>query len=272
MIPPIVIRPSSLPQYPDCQRRTMSKLIPYQIAEWGYQINHTPLGIGAMVGTATHEAAAFMLSEKMRTGEPGSQSEAEDRGIERMKTDRDGQDVNYDLTTPDTSTGQKQVVRMAKRYRADVVPNVQPAGVEQQLEFQTAAGNTVRGTLDLAEDGPIDLKTGTVRRINIAQYGTYSMLLRANGLASHQVREDYLKRVKLKNEQPPVLAVHYNLALAENVSMTIIRDMERAYVKFMENGDPGAFFANPNSVLCGAKFCGCFHTKFCPESASKEAK
>lgn len=272
MIPPIVIRPSSLPQYPDCQRRTASRLFPHQIAEWGYSFNVTPKNIGAMIGTATHTAAGWLLDEKIRTGEIGNLSEAEDRGVESLKYQRDGADISYDATTPNVSTGQLQIIRMIKRYRMDVAPKAKPTAVEQELSFTTGLGNKVVGHLDLTEDGPRDLKTGTQQRMNIAQYGAYSMLLRANGMPSLQVIEDYLRRVKIKEEQPPVQTTYYDLYLSEDVSASIIKSLERSYALFMENGKPGEFLANPNSVLCGEKFCGCFHSDFCPESKAKAKK
>lgn len=272
MIPPITIRSSGLPMYPDCQRRTVSRIFPIQIAEWGHEVKQTPMGIGAMVGTATHTAAGWMLSEKIRTGEVGNVTEAEDRGIMKLKEQRDGADVRYDSTTPAIGVGQMQVQRMTKRYHLDVAPKATPTAVEEEVSFVTRKGNTLMGHLDLTQDGPRDLKTGTQRRINIAQYGSYSMLLRANQKTSLQVIEDYLPRVKIKDEQPPVQTSYLDLYLAEDVAGSIIQSIEAGYEKFMENGDPLVFAANPNSVLCGAKFCGCFKTKFCKESWSKVEK
>lgn len=269
MTAPIVIRPSALTMYPDCGRRTAARLYPDRILEWGYTLNPTPRGIGSMVGTATHAAAGWMMEAKIETGTVGNLSEAEDRGIESFHEQRSGADVEYDTTTPSGTVAQQQIARMVKRYAADIAPVVQPTAIERMLEFKTKRGNLVRGTLDMADSGPRDLKTGTKQRQNSLQYGAYSMLLRFNGIESTQVIEDYLQRVKIKEVQPPVKSYRFDLALAENVAASVINAIEVSYEKFMESGVPFWTSANVNSVLCNKKYCPVFGTDFCPESTAK---
>lgn len=261
---PLVIRPSSLPTYPDCSRRMAAKMIPGQIRDWGYELNYIPTGAGAAVGTATHAAAASILEEKMKSGELGNASEAEDRAIEAFAKETHG-GCTWDDFTPSAAIAKQQIARLARVYRALVAPKLQPLAVEMRLELKTTRGNTVSGQIDVTTLSVRDLKTGRLQRQNIAQYGAYSMLMRGKGGHVSSCVEDYIKRVPLKQDQPPPTETRYPIELAERVAANTIRRIEQDYELFMVNGDNTAFLANPNSMLCSEKFCPAFGTDFCVE-------
>ena len=260
----IVIRPSSLPQFADCQRRSAARMFAIQIKEAGYSLREIASSVGASVGTATHTAVASCMTTKMNTGELGNQTEDEQRGVESLEQ-QIGYGVSWDPTTPNLSTGQRQVVRMYRSYRGTVAERVQPRAVERRLESRTRRGNVLSGQVDLTDVGIRDLKTGVLSRSNVAQYGAYSLLARAAGEDVARIIEDYVQRVDIDKEQPAPVEIVYPVRLAERVAANVIADVETKYESFISTGDNLTFAANPASVLCSDKFCPCRHTTFCEE-------
>jgi len=259
-----IIRPSSLPMFFDCARRQAARSFPVEIVSAGYQLRQIASSVGASVGTATHSAVASCMTAKMATGELGNQSEDEDRGVEEF-----GKQISYgvswDATTPNAGTGKRQVVRQYRAYRGTTANRVIPIAVEQRIECRTRRGNVLSGGIDLTDDGIRDLKTGVTARSNLAQYGCYSMLVRAGGRSVQHIIEDYIARVKVDDEQPAPVEIAYDVALAERVAANAVARVEQMYDEFIATGDNMVFPANPNSVLCADKFCPCRHTDFCME-------
>src|SRR5262245_9229846 len=121
-----VIRASSLPSYTDCPRRWAARTLVREITDAGYGIaENQPPSVGASVGTATHSGAAHIMGEKLRTGEPGNQTEAEQLALEGFgEAARAG--VLWDEATPNVNDAQKQVVRMVRVFRHTIAEKAQP--------------------------------------------------------------------------------------------------------------------------------------------------
>lgn len=255
-----VIRPYSLSSYMDCGRRAATKLFWREIADAGFTLRQLSAGIGAATGTATHAAMAYMLKEKMLTGELGNETEQDQRALDSLQ-EQINPGVTYDTTSPDLNTAQKQVLRQAKSYRLHIAPRLEPVAVERRFKAETN-GMELSGQPDVAADGVHDLKTGKLRS-NHPQYGAYSLLLRTHGIEVPRIVEDFVPRVPIKKPQPEPQQIIYDAAQCENVAMSLIRKLERDYKEFLETGDPNTFLANPSSMLCSAKYCGAHGTNFC---------
>ena len=81
----LVIRASSLPQFPDCGRRWAARNLRDEIEAAGYKLRTLPPSIGAAIGTGTHAAAAHELTHKMEHGDLGNPDHAEQRGIQALE-------------------------------------------------------------------------------------------------------------------------------------------------------------------------------------------
>ena len=122
------------------------------------------------------------------------------------------------------------------------------------------------GHLDAREVGRIrDLKSGTTRRANQAQYGGYAILATLNGIPVGEIVEDYIQRVKVDAPQPPPELHQYTLTTATTAAKTIIKGIIREFQDFSATGEPWAFPANPMSMMCKDKFCPAWGTDFCQE-------
>jgi len=273
---PTDIRASSLPAFPDCPRRWAARTIGKEIEAAGFELaRYMPPSIGASVGTATHGGAAFIMTEKMKSGQLGNQTEAEQKALEDFDTAaKTG--VLWDEATPNLNDAQKQVVRMVKVFRNTIAEQIHPIAVERRLEARVGEGFVLSGQSDMQtlEPGRIrDLKTGRFPRSHYAQLGAYSILART-AHPEHPTSEvcvDFIQRVAIAKPQPETKTEFYDQAVAEQAAVNTIRHMQADITEFrrrVEEGDAPpehTFLANPGSMLCSKKWCPAHSTSFCRE-------
>lgn len=272
-----VARASGFPNFNDCERRGFAKMMPEIVRAAGFELRETPQTIGAAVGQSCHSAAAYTLQQKLSFGELGNASEAEDRAIATFGEEMQ-RGVLWDNVTHERGTGQRQVQRMVKAYRASVAPRIEPELVEKRFSAKWGQPDPAKPTLMLVSGQPDcyeneaiqDLKTGKIARVNLVQYGTYALLARGHDHPVTKIREDYLPRVSLKKEQPSAETIEMDAAVAETEAMATIERFARGMIEFLKTGNPTALAANPQSMLCGANYCPAHSTKFC--RAHKGAK
>lgn len=251
--------------YPDCNRRGAARIFQREIREAGYTLRELGRSVGASVGTATHAAVANAMGEKMWKGTLPPDSQAEDAGMAALKESIEREQVMWDTTTPNLNTAQKQVRRQYKVYRLTLAEELVPLAIERRIEIPTRRGNILSGQIDLTDEGVRDLKTGTSKRGNMAQYGSYAMLRRAEGGHVDHIIEDFVARVAIDKPQPNPEAIHYDVDLSQRVAAQIINQVEEGYERFMVAGDNEVFTANPNSMLCMERWCPAYKTDFCEE-------
>lgn len=262
----IVIRPSSLPTFVDCQRRCAARTAPRMIEDMGYKLRDLPQRVGPAVGTATHAAVAHTMLNKIATGESANQTETEQAGLEALdETVSHG--VEFDGITPNFNSAQKQVVRLYRVYRLHLESTIEPTEVEHRIERQTKRGNTLSGQPDVVDLGIRDTKTGVVHRVNMLQLGAYSLLKRAEGGDVRYLVEDYIQRVDIAKEQPVPMTFNYDLDVSERAAGRVILDIEERFARFEESQDEMEFIANPGSMLCSDRWCTAHSTDFCREHA-----
>ena len=278
--PGIVVRASALPGWTDCPRRGAARLFESEIRASGYELRETGRGIGATIGTSVHKAAAYTLTEKMVAGTPAPTSAATDCAIDTYREIvREG--VDFDRETPSTPDAERQIVRMVDSYQRTIVPAVDPIAVEEPLEADTPFGVTLTGHGDLlAREAACvrDLKTGKKRGNYKPQLGGYALLYKANGLPAASCAEDFLERTSLKKPQPDPRSYTHDLPSAETAALAILRHIKSCLDIFragdpalgIRPGDPWAFPANPNSMLCSAKWCRAWGTEWCHEHRTME--
>lgn len=273
----LVIRPSSLTTFADCQRRWAARTLRDELSAAGYTLTrHLALHAGAAVGSGVHAAAAFSLGEKMATGGAslGSDADAEEVGITELRERVAREGFDGDQATPNVSTAEKQVRRMAKVWRRSDAAAGMPLQVEERLEAEVVPGLALSGQADALMTGSPDslirdTKTGS-RRANGVQYGAYALIWRAHGHNPEGLVEDFLARVAIAKEQPPVESHRIDIDLAAQEAWEVIQAVGRAVAEFRArvaapNGrNPVmAFRANPASSLCSARWCPAHGTEFC---------
>lgn len=271
-----IIRASSLPSYSDCPRRWAARTIVKELNSASYEVRTSqPISIGASIGSGFHGGAAFMLLEKMSTGELGNADDADAFAINEFE-ERAKEGVLYDNATANIGEGQQQIKRMLKVYRATVLPEMNPIAVERRLEANIGDDFQLSGQSDLQTLTPGEIgdhKTGTFHRTHYAQIGSYSLLARTAHpeFPVKSLRVNFVPRVSLKKEQPLPVVEYYDQVTAENAAQATIDHIKisvREYRRRVNVGDAPpehAFLANPNSMLCNPKWCPAHGTDFCRE-------
>ena len=274
--PPTIIRCSALTGYPDCNRRGAARLFWREISAMGFRLRSTPRGIGAAIGSAVHRAAEVILREKAETGRLPPSTVAADCAAETLaESVREG--VDFDRTTANRVEGEVTAVGMARAYHRVVAPTVNAILIEERLEAEVAPGLILSGTPDLVAREPHrirDLKTSSRPGGSHApQIGGYSLLARSHGLDIAEAAVDSIKRVSIGKPQPDPVSKPVAVAQAETAASNILRHIAGDLETFRNGdparrilpGDPWAFQANPNSILCSPKYCSAFGTEFCRE-------
>lgn len=261
-----MIRASLLPSYADCARRAALTVIPDEIKDFGFDLRETPRGVGASIGTSMHEVAAYSMSNKIATGELGSAEEAEQRALAKFEEIKSTEGIEYDSHTLTYDRAQKQLCTLTEVYRGQLAPLIQPVEVEKRLFCDLGDGFYASGQFDVREISTIrDLKTGAASRAHISQYGLYFILCAVNERPAANIIEDWLPRSK----DPKPEHFEYDVHVAARAARSIIRRIKADIAEFRATQEPSAFIANPQSMLCGDKFCPAWGTKFCREHKMK---
>lgn len=258
------IRASSLSHYSDCMRRSAAKMFPEVLADYGFKVNAVHTSIGAAVGTATHKAleTGILLKNAGKDYVDEMRKVAFDSLVESI-----AEGIIWDDTTTNRDNGVLQAVRQA-RMVLDRFPNLAEVSVEDEFQVDLGDGFILSGHVDIRgrlgdELVIFDLKTGTVRRVNIAQYGAYSLLVRSHGKPVSRLGEIYIKRIGVTKPQPEPILTEYPVVLAESTAWSVINRIKNDVSAFVASGNPEVWLPNPNSMMCSPNYCPAFGTNFC---------
>lgn len=263
------IRASTLPAYPDCPRRGITRLFPDVVRDLGYDDLRTTLPPAAgAVGHGLHTAAARLMGAK-RDGEAVDVKAAIEAGVEDYRGEAEG-GAEWDDHTPDFTTGARQIERMVHAFTRGPLQRLQPLLIEQYLEADAGDGVTLTGHVDLitTDPGIRDFKNGNVERPFQAQLGGYSLLVRSNADTTGITRinslgTEYIHRARLRSPQPDVEPRDYDVAVCERAALATIHQIKRDVRALQEHGDCWAVPANPNSMMCHRAYCPAHGTSFC---------
>ena len=268
-----IIRCSSLSHYTDCPRRSAAKMFFNELSEeYGFDLTPTKTSAGAAVGTAMHKSleAAIVLRAK---GQPYAEEIKKVAEASIIESAREG--IIWDDTTFDKSAGVLQAVRQAHAI-LDVFPELDEIAIEGEFTADLGDDFVLSGHIDIrGREGQKhtiqDFKSGTVKRVNIPQYGGYSLLVRTAGQKVDLLREIYVKRVGKTKAQPSPIVQDYDPVMAENFAYAIIKKIKSDLQAFRKSGSPWVWLPNPNSMMCSPHYCPAYGTKFC-KCKTKETK
>ncbi|MCB0085281.1 MAG: hypothetical protein KDE47_30285, partial [Caldilineaceae bacterium] len=209
----------------------------------------------------THKGAESLLTGKMRTGSPGNRTEAEHKAFQALDEEIEP-GITWDSVTTDKNTAQQQIASMLASHLIHIAPQVKPIALEQRFYLEIEDGFCLSGTLDVLEiDTLRDLKTGKLQRQNLFQYGAYKLLAEYNGHPISAIKEDYIPRTMVPTPETIDISTHN----AECETRRLLKHIPKAIQEFREDPDkdPGAFNANPHSMLCSETFCPAWGTAWC---------
>jgi len=258
-----------IPGYADCPRRACIPIIRAAAEETGYTFHDTPQGIGAAVGTGLHAGARYALEEK-QAGRAVSKNDAEERSVCNLReTIKTG--VQWDPTTPEQNTAERQLRTLARSFVDEVAPAVTPVIIESRRRAKFLDGVTISGQPDVEEPGAIsDWKAGSKLGSHHGQLGAYSLLKRGGeGGTLTRLSVWHLPRVPARKPYPGARRHDLDVNVCERAAWATIQHIIRDVRQFTETKDPWAFQANPGSMLCSYKYCRAFGTSWCELTAPR---
>lgn len=254
--PVTIIRASSLGELFDCPARWAAKHID------GLRM---PSSAAAQLGTAVHAGTAVFDASRLPGGSPVSVDDAAGAVVDAIR--RPEEDVDWDDSAP------KDVERIAlalhTRYCHEIAPRQDYLGVEvkcEKLELPdlgiALTGTTDRVRKTAAGHGIVDLKTGgkavgtdgvATTQGHGAQLGTYELL------AQHAMGLDITAPAQIVGMQTGKTPAAQRVGTGEipNARAALIGTEDQPGL--LEHASrlirSGAFYGNPKSYLCSAKYC-----------------
>jgi len=270
----IRLRASSLSDFEGCQRRGGARfLLSSGLArEFGVTLNKTTQHIGAVVGTGAHAGAAVLMEEFANTGDQGGAPRLK-RATDKARSEVDrlcAEPAITDVVTPTVRDAMDAASRITGRIHQDVIPPSKPGLIEKGYAatfkgFDGSEPFVVTGTIDLwlVHAALWDFKTGRNRPQPMAQQGSYSLILRSNGVDVRGAAIKFGKRPKKYTPSPKIETIPIDLPKAERHALSIARTAARGISDLIDSGNPDVLPANPACQLCSKKFCPAFNTDMC---------
>lgn len=254
------IRPSSLSDFADCNKRAVASVFPSLVASKGYTLRTLIPGMASMVGTAFHSGAGVLLKGKSIEA---AVARANNALLDEIAKAGGLHEEMFDKTTPDLATAKHQLGRMVASYRHIAVSLAAKDNVLalERMFRGTVGGVTVQGTPDIictVSNTLIDLKTGHSKQ-HALQIGTYALLCEANGITIDCAEVHRVPRSPNKT-QPPVTKEGVDLVTAKRHSENTIRRFHAVVSDFETKYDIAENF---NSGLCQRRYCSAWGTDFC---------
>jgi hypothetical protein len=272
------VRCSSLPTWPDCERRWMATQRKGLLAAAGFRLRERASSVGLYVGRASHAGLAHGWSGFQNgDGWWTPQEECDELAMVTLQVDTDGgRAVSFDRTSPDLNAAEQATLKIMRAYRLDVPVNRRPVLIEHAMAARIDISTYLTGHCDLFTEPDLaleDYKTGVRVPDPQQQLGGYVLDLRAHRRTVAKARMTWMRRVGKRTEQPPPMTVAYDPALAAKLARQTLGEIKEKLGRFRQGpqADPFVFRANTASVLCGAKYCPAYNTDFCPESKAKAA-
>jgi len=258
----VTIRASSLGELFDCPARWEAKYIDGKFM---------PRSGAAQLGTAVHAGTGIYDASRLPGGSVASIDDAESVTVDTIY--KPSEDVMWDEDA--TREDAEKIARaLTRRYCETIAPIQRYTGVEVKCERLdlTDVGISLTGTTDRvrATDGGhgiADLKTG---KTAVQADGTVKTAGHAAQIAVYELLAEHAMNVPITAPAQIVGLQTGKTEKAQRVGLGTITD---ARVTLVGTGEKpgllehagrmmkaGAFYGNPRSMLCGAKFCPIYNT------------
>lgn len=263
-----VVRASSLPSLPDCNRRWIARHRSKLVAKKKYTLRETKPSAGAALGTAYHAGAAHILRKLQ--AEPGGISledfeEAYSVSMVAFLDQVAGGKIEWDPTTPRMFEAEQQLRAMLSAGLPELMA-MEPLYIEHKLSAPVPElGLEIEGTTDLITRGGFiwDHKSGARPPSPQAQNGLYRMMARANGIpVGDETGMIYIPRRKAGK---PIAAevVKFDGYECDRAAWSALEQIASLVTKFEDSGDCWDLPANPMSQLCTPRYCPAWGTDMC---------
>ena len=195
------IRASSLPTWPDCERRWVAVHRRALLAGAGFTTNTRVTHIGAHVGSSAHAGVGHGWLELGKTGSLPPMDYAKDVAVETLRERVKAEGVMFDDTTPDLNNAELAAHKIIVAYREHMDLGTRAILVEQFMAGRVTPGSDwyLTGHCDAymdPEERFDDLKTGVRQPSPIIQVGGYNWLGQTRALRAKRSTMTFCRRVR----------------------------------------------------------------------------
>jgi hypothetical protein len=233
-----------------------------EIESAGFSLRTTKRTIGAVIGTQFHSRAAAVLKARM---EGCTDFEQLAKLADGISCDYNEEPTEWDATTGDAAAADLALTKIVRAWLPTGLA-IEPRLVEQKMEKDLGNGFVLSGHIDVATKENVirDHKTGAQKPEPQAQLGGYGILFehKYNESVSGLVA-DWVKRVgKTKPQEAPKVLV-FDVGECKSAANRVLDQAMDDLEAFRKSGNPWEFMANPQTMMCGEKYCTAFNTPFC---------
>lgn len=267
------IHASALADYGDCPRRAAAKFLYKEIAnDYGLATSHNT--IGSTIGTVLHKYMAEMFRTKLRLGylaDAHIHTALEQIWPEFEKATE--KETIWDKSGPTrhTEDARVQLQNMARAFMP-LAQYIEPAKIEYEFKHKVSPlGNEavpiiLVGTMDLKDtrNGIHDWKTGKDFPNFHYQGGAYTILNRLHEEDVSSLTVNFVPRKPVsKQHEVACRSVRLNVEECVAAAWSMLREVQRHHIQWLESKDSWSFPANPQGYLCASSYCTAFGTNWC---------
>ena len=254
----LLLRASNLNTAEDCERRAGFRALNPDHEGHAH--------IGGIVGTMAHRIVEAVVRDESRP---------EESAAKHLEEEMDRGSVEFDGLTANDGEAIRQARSLAKGIWGFAGATLRKMDVEMELRSPMGIrlGDdrevVLKGTLDYIGGGRIlDIKTSRSRRgvFSHAQMGAYHQLASDHDHDVGSIGILYMPRTALKNPQPEPELIGVSVEAARTHSNQMIAGLTDGLKSAItpDRYDYSPFRANPQSMLCSAKWCPLHGTEHCP--------
>lgn len=252
------IRASMLPDYSDCMRRTIGRIVrpnPSRVRR---------VQVATLFGTVVHTTLANYIAEG------GLDVKAEVSRQMSIETDNAKHLIEYDSITPSQQVWFAQAYCVIQRLRDSGLDRMIKNGVVFcEQEFSMPLGKLVEGLpMDILVGGTVDIltakgtvvdwKTGMHLAVYPVQMALYGMMAEANGAEVKALMHYWIRR---KDAQ--LKSCVYDYEDSKRMTIATLSSMVRNLRRGNTDNVLQEVRPNPSSRLCSEKYCDLYGTRDC---------
>lgn len=275
------IRGSSLPSHAACSRSWAVDHLKAARAE-KVKKEDDNYKIGVVIGNQCHAAAERLEIAKLE-GVPLKYGQVIDDQIAEFRLATKGKTIEYDNTTRCLGDAEIQIESLLTEFSLYVLPDLQPAFVELELEYRYSDLITVSCHLDLVDrlgsSGNIftigDHKFGHGDGTYQAQLGVYLLALEAQDWWDGEIPYlwlSHIQRVGPGAIQTAAQRIIYTRDQVLDAALFRLESIEREILQYEQCGTLWPFGPNPASMFCTENTCRAWGSDLCNQWTPKQQK
>lgn len=263
----ILLRPSELARFADCETAGIANGGLADQLEIGDMLKQTRTHVAAAIGTGVHKGVETALRRK-RLRQPHHLDLCVEAALLAYEADVAAAGGPSNMVWDQTSKpadAPRQIERMVKAWCAYRLDELTPILIEKRMMVRLNGGFVLSGQLDQAFDLPNaihDLFTGGQDAVKHLQLGLYAVIRETvTGSPVERIAVDHVQRLPMTRSQTPPTLTIYDSDACKSAARALL---SRAMIAITNwRTERQRFLVNPASKLCSSRWCAAFGSDLC---------